>query len=166
MGYTTYFEGIMDVRPPLNEAEQDFLLRFSMSRRMRTSAGPYCVEHEANFAELGIQILDYNEPPEGQPGLWCQWVSLSADEIGWDAGEKFYYSAEWMKYLIDHFLRPGGKAQGEAGFEEFTFDHVVHGTIEAQGQESEDQWLLVVEDNVVMVSTALPVEYGTLQVVY
>ena len=44
-----------------------------------------------------------------QPGLWCQWVpNASGTAIVWDEGEKFYYYIEWIKYLIEHFLRAVG----------------------------------------------------------
>jgi hypothetical protein len=53
-----------------------------------------------------------------------------------------------MQYLIDHFLKPGGHALGEPGFADFTFDHVVNGTIDAQGEDPDDTWQLAVIDNV------------------
>lgn len=54
-----------------------------------------------------------------------------------------------MRYLIDHFLRPDAVASESGGeqFADFTFDHVVNGTIEAQGEEPDDRWRLVVRDN-------------------
>jgi hypothetical protein len=56
-----------------------------------------------------------------------------------------------MRYLIDEFLRPGARASqiGGSMFAEFTFDHVVSGMIEAQGEDPSDVWALVVDRNVV-----------------
>lgn len=87
--------------------------------------------------------------------------------LEWDGGEKFYHSPQWMKYLIDHFLRPGAIAsrnlRDSAGQDpriaEFTFDHVCNGTIDAQGEDPDDRWQLIVEDNVVKVAEA-QITYG------
>ena len=49
-------------------------------------------------------IVDYNEPPTGQPGLWCQWI-IEDNEIIWDGGEKFYNYIEWIEYLIENTQR-------------------------------------------------------------
>lgn len=65
---------------------------------------------------------------------WLQWIlNEEGDEISWDGGEKFYDAAEWMKWLIDTHLAPAG--------------HVCNGTIEARGDESDDHWFLIVENN-------------------
>lgn len=160
MGYTTYFNGQVDIEPPLNQAEADYLRRFAGTRRMRANGGPYeTPEVEPDWHDN----YSYNEPPEGQPGLWCDWVPGEAgDCLVWDESEKFYYSAEWMKYLIDHFLKPGAAAQrsGLPQFAGFTFDHVLNGVIDAEGEDTDDRWQLVVEGNVVKVARARPVSYG------
>jgi hypothetical protein len=44
MGYTTEFYGAVEVSPPLNQAERDYLNRFADSRRMDREHGPYFVE--------------------------------------------------------------------------------------------------------------------------
>jgi hypothetical protein len=154
MGYTTTFDGSVTVKPPLNDAEAEYLARFSGTRRMKRHNGPY-------FADLGSDgcgqdnardIIDYNDPPDEQPGLWCQWVPTEDhDGIKWDGNEKFYDATEWMVYLIDHFLKPGAEAavSGDPQFADFTFDHVVNGEIYAEGEESGDLWKIVVADNVV-----------------
>lgn len=153
MGYTTDFYGQVTVKPPLNDAERSYLERFSQTRRMSRKKGPYFVDGSGDFGQGDdADIVDYNSPPSGQPGLWCQWVPQEdGASIGWDGGEKFYDSAQWMQYIIDHFLKPGAHASrsGDPQFEDFTFDHVVNGQIEAQGEEPSDMWLLVVTNNVV-----------------
>lgn len=149
MGYTTDFTGSVTVEPPLNPDEIAYLRKFAETRRMDRTNGPYFVDG-SGFAGQGHDpdIRDHNSPPEGQPGLWCNWVPTEAgDGIEWDGGEKFYDSVDWMRYLIDHFLRPGGHAQGQPGFENFTFDHVVNGTIHAEGERRDDVWDLIVADN-------------------
>jgi hypothetical protein len=82
--------------------------------------------------------------------------------IAWDEVEKFYDAERWMAYLIDTFLKPGATLARELSdpvpdwvypeeFAHFTFDHVINGTIEADGEEFEDRWRLEVHDNVVYV---------------
>lgn len=79
-------------------------------------------------------IVDYNEPPKGQPGLWCRWEpSKDAAAIVWDGGEKFYYYVEWMRYLLDHFLTPWG--------------YVVNGRVTWQGEDEADIGTITVADN-------------------
>ena len=168
MGYTTEFTGSVTVEPPLNPAEIAYLRAFADSRRMSRERGPYFVNGDGFRGQSqDSDVKGYNRPPAGQPGLWCQWVpAVDGTGIEWDGGEKFYAAEEWMRYLIDHFLKPGAEAQRAMGpssdpvalnlasnyevwFAGFTFDHVVNGTIDAQGERGEDRWRLVVKDNVV-----------------
>ncbi len=154
MGYYTSFTGRVSVTPPLNPAETSYLQQFAQSRRMNRTKGPYFVEGTGCGGQgYDSDIIEYNEPDPSQPSLWCQW--RPADDGGaieWDGGEKFYNSAEWMVYLIDHFLRPGAHANGspvDPRLRSFTFDHTVNGVIHAQGDEPDDTWRLEVHDNVV-----------------
>jgi hypothetical protein len=75
MGYSTTFWGLVAVDPPLNAAERAYLERFAATRRMTTVHGPYHVARTV----AGTDVLDHNTPPDGQPGLWCQWVPTSID---------------------------------------------------------------------------------------
>ncbi|WP_229929242.1 hypothetical protein [Kitasatospora xanthocidica] len=154
MGYTTEFTGRIAVDPPLNEQEIAYLRKFAGTRRMDRANGPYYVDG-TGFAGQGhdADIRAFNEPPAGQPGLWCKWEPTDdGAAIEWNGQEKFYGAPEWMAYLVDHFLKPGGHARGEAGFEAFTFDHVLNGVIDAQGEEPWDTWQLTVRDNAVSAS--------------
>ena len=149
MGYDSTFEGEFRISPPLNEAEMTYLHAFARTRHMRTRLSPYNTT-ELDYAD-GM-VIDANEAPNGVPGLWCQWVpNDDGDAIVWDEGEKFYDSEEWIAWLIEHLLKPGAVAQqkGDDRFVEFTFDHVVNGTVEVQGEEPADKWAIRVRDNVV-----------------
>jgi hypothetical protein len=150
MGYTTEFSGQIDVVPPLDKDEIAFLKKFNQSRRMDREKGPYFVDGTDSYGQgRDADIRNYNEPPEGQPGLWCQWVPTECGcAIEWDGGEKFYDSAEWMKYIVEHFLKPGALAIGKVPA--IKGGHVLNGEIMAQGEDSDDRWKLIVKDNVVM----------------
>ena len=147
MGYTTEFEGKITVEPPLSAEEIAYLKLFATTRRMDRTRGPYFVEGTGSYGQdHDSDILNYNVSPKGQPGLWCQWEpSEDGTAIEWDGGEKFYDSEQWMKYLIDHFLKPNCLAKSELPF--LQANHVLNGVINAQGEENDDVWRLVVEDN-------------------
>jgi len=151
MGYTTEFYGEVQVTPALNPEEINFLRNFSKSRRMARKSGPYTVDGDNGdvFDAMGDDdVINGNEPPPGQPGLWCQWIpNEDGTEISWDEGEKFYEAEKWMKYLIEHFLKPDCIAKEQLPF--LQANHTVDGTIEANGEEHGDNWYLNVEENVV-----------------
>lgn len=158
MGYTTDFYGSVEITPPLNETERAYLRKFAETRRMNRSNGPYFVDGNGDFGQGNGPDVIYNyNDPDTQPGLWCQWTPTEdGAAIEWDGREKFYESEAWMIYIIDHFLKPGAEASktDDPQFASFTFDHVVNGTIEAQGEDNDDKWRLVVEDNVVRTQQA------------
>lgn len=159
MGYTTDFTGQITVTPPLNTAEITYLKRFADTRRMHRGNGPYFTGSGLAGQGQDPDIINFNAPGPEQPGLWCNWVPTDdGTAIEWNNAEKFYNSVEWMRYLIQAFLEKGAAVQVELAapvegrvypveFEGFTFDHVLNGVIEAQGEDSDDRWVLVVENN-------------------
>jgi len=150
MGYTTEFEGSITIEPPLNGKEIEYLNKFSETRRMNRHNGPYYLGQGDFGMDSESDIINPNAPPEGQPGLWCQWVPCANGEfLEWDQGEKFYYATEWMQYIIDHFF--GSKPIAKQVNEHFGFlqGHTLNGTIYAHGEETADIWKIVVTDNAV-----------------
>lgn len=147
MGYTTEFEGEISIDPPLSADEWDYLKRFAHTRRMWRGEGPYFVRGSGLRGQGDDpDIIAPNDPGPLQPGLWNQWVpNDEGTALIWDSGRGFYDSPEWMLFLIDHFLKPGayavGKVPGIVG------GHVLNGEIEAQGDDENDKWTLVVKDN-------------------
>jgi hypothetical protein len=159
MGYTTYFDGAVEIDPPLNDEEIEFLTKFAETRRMDRTKGPYYVDGGGFMGqENEPDIINFNRPPTGQPGLWCQWIpSEDGTLIIWDEGEKFYDADVWMKYLIDHFIGSNPKAQKELPFLQ---GHVCNGSFQAQGEDYDDKWMLSVRDNRVTIAYAQPTCYG------
>lgn len=168
MGYTTDFEGRFNLDKPLTAEHSAFLHKFSDTRRMKRDAsktrtrpdpirqavglavgpeGAYFVgAGDSMGQERTSDVLDYNRPPEGQPGLWCKWTPTEDNQgIEWNGMEKFYDYTEWLCYLIDHFLAPAG--------------YVLNGEVTWQGEESSDMGKLVVKDNEVSALEA-KVTYG------
>ena len=160
MGYTTEFEGSIQIEPPLNAQEISFLREFNHSRRMNRTRGPLFVRGSGFYEQRNDpDIIDYNQPHPDQPGLWCQWTpNEDGTAIEWDGGEKFYSAPEWMMYIISFLLSPAARPYIDAHLDEdprlasFTCDHVLHGTIIAQGEEIRDRWELLVIFNRVLVS--------------
>lgn len=81
-------------------------------------------------------VVEYNDSPTGQPGLWNHWIpNEEGTAIEWDGGEKFYEYIAWLEYIIKHFLKPWGKT--------------LNGEVEWEGEDSSDIGKIIVEDNVV-----------------
>jgi len=131
MGYTTDFEGRFQLNKPLSEDQAAYLMAFGDTRRMKRDAketakrqdpkrmaarlpvgdqGAYFVGDTGHAGQGdGADVVSYNEPPKGQPGLWCQWApSECRNYIEWDGGEKFYEYTAWLAYIIENFLEPWG----------------------------------------------------------
>jgi hypothetical protein len=167
MGYSTEFEGSVEIVPPLNGHEIAYLRKFAETRRMLRDLGPYFVDGSGLRGQGDdVDIRDHNANPPEQAGLWCNWEPAEdGTAIEWNGAEKFYNAEDWMTYLISTFLEPGATVQGEMAspvpgrhyppaFEHFTFDHAVNGTIDAQGDDPDDRWRLIVTDNIVTTQEA------------
>ncbi len=156
MGYTTDFEGHVDITPPLSAKEVEYINRFNETRRMDRENGPYFVGGSDDFGQgRDSDIYDHNRPPAEQPGLWCQWrASEDGTRIEWDGGEKFYNAPEWMQYIIDHFIGDDPIAKRVNSHFDFLEGHSVNGVIRAYGEDPEDLWTLTVADNVVVTKDA------------
>jgi hypothetical protein len=59
----------------------------------------------------------------------------------------------WMQYIIDHFLgaNPIAKNANSKWLAEHLQGHMCNGVIEAQGEEPDDQWTIVVQNNKVTI---------------
>ncbi len=149
MGYSTFYEGQIEITPPLNKDEMDYLSKFRETRRMHREKGPYFVDGSGFMGQGNDDdILDFNSPDPSQPGLWCKWeITEDGRFIEWDGGEKFYDDIQWMRYLIDHFLKPDALAKEALPF--LQCNHVMNGTIYSQGEEIDDTWAIHVENNMV-----------------
>lgn len=145
MGYTTDFDGTFSLNKQLSPKMERFLINFNESRRMQRNLPDHGVQGEFFVGGEGFMgqertadVVDSNNPPSTQPGLWCQWIpSDDGMELEWDGGEKFYYYSEWLFYLIQKVLAPNG--------------YILNGTVAYQGEESNDAGHITVEDNTIIV---------------
>ena len=158
MGYTTDFDGSFTLDQQLLPEQAAYLKKFSETRRMKRDAasaearpdpwrqavglpigpdGAYFVAGDGfRGQDSDASVTDDNEPPSGQPGLWCTWtVDEDGCEIRHNGVEKFYDYVEWIVYIIEHFLKPWGRS--------------LNGEIVWQGEEESDVGMIVIENNVV-----------------
>ena len=156
MGYSTDFSGRFTLDKPLRPEHYTYLLRFNLVRHMKRDADKVAKLNDLARVAVGLpvgsqgcfyvgnwqddkfylddSVTDRNEPPSGQPGLWCKWRPTEDHCIEWDGVEKFYDYVQWLVYLIDHFLEPWG--------------YVLNGRVAWQGEDEEDRGTIVVVDNV------------------
>jgi hypothetical protein len=154
MGYTTEFTGSIKIEPPLNANELEFLTKFVESRRMKRGKGPFYAGGGFAGQDHEPDIDNYNEPPDGQPGLWCKWKpAKDGASLSWSGAEKFYESHKWMAYLRSYFLvLRGARALDPSSFD-FLEAHELSGIIYAVGEEaSEDVWKMKVDSEGVFVA--------------
>jgi hypothetical protein len=154
MGYTTDFLGHIDIAPALNQDELEYLSAFSLSRRFARPDGPYAVPGNPMAAldsePEQVDVETYNQIAPGQPQLWCQWVPcFDGCCLSFDGNEKFYRPIEWMRYLIQHFLKPGAVASktGLPAFEHFTFDHQLNGIVVGCRRDTKQLYAINVKAN-------------------
>lgn len=142
MGYNTDFYGEFKINKPVDDKTASILRGLSTTRRVARNVDPdYGVEGAFYFGFYEENIIDYNRPPIGQPGLWCQWELMDDNQtIQWDQGEKFYNYIEWIEYIIDQVLKPAG--------------YTLNGEVKWFGEDYDDSGLIVVQDNVVKIKYA------------
>ena len=143
MGYNSEFKGKFNLNKPLDDVTFNFLKKLSETRRMsRRVDAKYGVEGEFYVDGDGdgfrdATVININQQPKTQPGLWCQWVPTEDRlHIEWNGAEKFYNYIEWMEYLISKVLAPRG--------------YVVNGDVKWRGEDFDDTGVIEVHDNIVM----------------
>jgi hypothetical protein len=162
MGYTTDFVGEFKFNRPLEAAHREYLFRLSETRRMKRNVviaeslpdplriavglpigvdGEYFVgvpvtkrDHWGGLDDKDASVINYNDEPSTQPGLWCGWTSdEGGTAIVWNGVEKFYNYIEWLQYIIDNFIIKWG--------------YVVNGQVRWQGEEESDKGFIIVREN-------------------
>ena len=133
-------EGVIDYIRKTFLINEDYDITFDVRRKFnlrdnRTAEKIYGSEGQYYVGENeGEFIVDYNTPPKGQPGLWCQWIT-NGNYLEWDGGEKFYNYIKWLKYLIKEFFEPWGV--------------ILNGEVEWEGDDSSDFGKIIVTNNIV-----------------
>jgi hypothetical protein len=162
MGYTTDFWGELTITPALTPEQVKYIQAFNKTRRMKRDPdrlarmydvdplvgptfgidGEFYVGGEGDFGQdRDDSVVNYNDPPRSQPGLWCQWtVNDEGTQLYWDEGEKFYDYVDWLEYMIEKFFVPWGKK--------------LDGVIDWDGEDSDDRGRIIVQANAVTTKMA------------
>jgi hypothetical protein len=167
--------GHVRIDPPLRRAEFEYLTAFAESRRWRRPDGPYAVPANplAECLDPTVDLERYSAPAEGQPGLSCPWLPAHQGHALVPGGPALEgcgvpapQVAAWLRYLLDHFLRPGGRAARSDGpaaalFAEFGFDHVLDGAAAICSDTTGDLWIVRVTANHVVTEVVGPSPQGS-----
>ena len=161
MGYDTDFIGSFDIDKPLDKETQKILKGLNQTRHMKRDTiklakrleittneciekygeeGEYYFIHDKKYDDTAhYDIIDYNNPPSSQPGLWCKWY-YNEDEniIEWDGCEKFYEYIDWIKYIIENILEPK--------------DYKLNGCVSWRGEEFDDIGKILIKNNEVFIN--------------
>lgn len=105
------FLGRIEVRPPLNEPERDFLIELASSRSTLRGTPTGRGERSVPFAHLAWEAC---------PGGCC---------LTWNGLERPVHLVSSLGFLVDHLFSPGAKVVGHPRFTEFTCDHVLDGVV-------------------------------------
>lgn len=175
MGFSTTYLGRLDIEPPLNDAEVQWLCAYAeIDRRYFTDPYEVPMNPRAFLLEQSQQQEEERlaaaarptkrgrrtkardafttlMPGDGSPYPHLDWKPCPTGCcLGWDfTTEKSRMAEAWLQYLIDQFLRPGAVAStsGSPDFDTFTFDHVLKGTIAAERDDTRELWLIRCVDN-------------------
>jgi hypothetical protein len=161
MGYTTDFIGHIDIDPPLNEHEMQYLIAFSKTRHCERPGGEYAVAGNPYVCEDGLSTEQLNAVPPGQPGYWCHWEPCwDGCCLSFNGNEKFYQPVRWLTYLVEHFLMPDAVASrtGGSAFAGFTFDHVLEGMVIGCRRDTKELFAIEVTGNVVTEKALRPAD--------
>lgn len=121
------FTGHLRIQPPLNEAEREHLRALAASRGTLRGTPTGRGDHDVPFAHLAWQVC---------AGGCC---------LTWNPDlEDSRMMLPTLRFLVDHLLRRGAKAEGGAGFGDFTFDHVLDGAVMGRGRRDPEPRLVEV----------------------
>lgn len=119
------FLGRIEVRPPLNEAERTYLTALAQSSSTLRGTPTGRGDSSVPFAHLA-------------------WEPCAAGCcLTWSALEQSLHMLPSLRFLVDHLLKPGAKAEGHKRFAGFTCDHVLDGVV--AGKTHSDSRVYVAE---------------------
>jgi len=143
MGYHTDIDGVLKIEPALTGRQLSYLREFHDVRhvrrrveiavnrpdevRMRANL-PIGVEgaYAVSLSENSDGAFDYNNPPQGQPHVWCPWtVDLDGESLFVPEGyENPHEYVEWLRWLIGNVFAH--------------WHRKVTGSVTYQGEEPDD----------------------------
>ena len=160
MGYDTEYLGHLNVTPPLNPAEVEWLSGFADWGALpdgdpfRLPMNPRAELAQA-FADRGGAL---SQPRTVPTGIQDWRVCTHGDRISWQRREKSNDATAVLRFLVEHYLGPEATAKGcgRDEFAQFTFDHSLDGIIAASRNDTEELFLITVTDSVIDTVTLVP----------
>ncbi len=123
--HDTVFLGRIEVRPPLNAAERDYLGELAGSNGTLRGTPTGRGDDNVPFAHLA-------------------WEPCAAGCcLTWSGQERTPNMQLSLRFLVEHLLKTGARAAGHKRFEDFTCDHVLDGTV--VGRRHDDERVYVAE---------------------
>lgn len=148
MGYQTDFIGYLHVQPELNESE--IALVNAITR------GPIGSDYGA-LRSLDDAEASRIQLESGAPVGWSNWGACSEGCcLSYDGGDKANHMVPWLKHLMVTYLVPGAEAQGKAGYEDLTCDHVLNGMVVGSRRDTRELYSITVRENDVSVELLWP----------
>ncbi|KAJ3371263.1 hypothetical protein GGF31_003442 [Allomyces arbusculus] len=153
-GYTTVFDGRVEISPPLSATMRAYLSKFcDMKHVRRDQFKALCardtLRHDVGLPHVGLHgeyftgddrysIIMPEERCVTQPSFFCDWRPTSdGTALVWNRAENSQEMAAWLKYLIDEFLEPNN----------YTLD----GVVKYAGEHKRDCGIIVVKNNDIVV---------------
>lgn len=131
------FVGHIDISPPLNEHEMELLAEY----------GPTPLPLEIEEFVRGLP----------HPGVRSEWdICVAGCCLTWRTAEQSSAVVLWLRFLIGHFLKTTARARDQAGFEHFTFDHSLDGTVVGCCRATKELIQVTVRKNRVTTKTLRP----------
>jgi hypothetical protein len=126
------FTGHIRIAPALNEVERAHVLKLAAPTGTLRGTPTGRGDGDVPFARMG-------------------WVACAGGCcLSWNpALEDSRMMLATLRFLIDHLLRPGAKAEGHTHFGGFTFDHVLDGAVLGRTALAQQARLVQVAANVV-----------------
>lgn len=162
MERTSKFIGEISIFPALSAEEINYLKQFNSTRHTQLLPDPYAI---GNFEPEDLRnadpdlVMKNSCPQEGQPGLWCNWIPTNdGTAIKWDGAEKSHDMAEWLVYLVEHFIGRTPLAKTKLPF---FGGHELNGEVEVVGEQPKDCRKIVVANSQIRVLEGSTV-YGDL----
>ena len=151
MGFNTEYLGYLRITPTLNRAEVEWLSGFADwgalpdGDAFRLPMNPRAARAKA-FAGAGGSVAG----PEAVPHGVHHWrVCEHGDRISWVRSEKSNDAVQALTFLDQYYLGPDALAKTSANpdLAGFTFDHRLDGVIVGEREDTDELFLIRVEDS-------------------
>jgi hypothetical protein len=151
VGFNTEYLGHLRITPTLNRAEVEWLSGFADWGALR-DADPFRLPMNPRaalskaFADAGGSISGHRAVPYGVQ----HWrVCDHGDRIRWVRSEKSNDAVQALRFLVQHYLGPDARAKDSDNpdFAAFTFDHRLDGLIVGERDDTDELFLIRVEDS-------------------